>query len=202
VLQLPHAVHELWNSESDPEPPDQQSKRGERSERWTSECVQSCHIDKTLAWSSEHLAAWYGQPKATVPEEKISHLANQALTGDAGQRVLAAWHLSWKPALQASGTNFVQPLLAQLLDDPYAAVRCVAERSIRANGISIPEGYDYTIDPKAREPVREDLWKEWEAAGVTGSSLDTVLLKNGRIDREGFEAILGQRNDRPVRLRE
>jgi predicted CXXCH cytochrome family protein len=150
-----------------------------------------CHIDKTLTWSSAHLADWYGQPKTALPDEKISHLANLALTGDAGQRVLAAWHLSWKPALQTSDTNFVPPLLAQLLDDPYAAVRCVAERSGRANGIPIPEIYDYTVDPTMRAPVRAQLWKELPSS----KSNDGFSLRQ-------LDALVGQRNDRPVRLRE
>ena len=68
-----------------------------------------CHIDKSLGWSLDRLAEWYGQPKITVPEEELSHLANLALTGDAGQRILAAWHFSWKPALQASRTAFTLP---------------------------------------------------------------------------------------------
>jgi predicted CXXCH cytochrome family protein len=161
-----------------------------------------CHIDRTLAWSSDRLTEWYGQAKTVLPEEKLSHLANLALKGDAGQRVLAAWHLSWKPALQASATNLVQPLLAQLLDDPYAAVRCVAERSSRTNGLLVPEIYDYTIDPRARAPVRDQIWKDWEATSATPDASENFLLGNGRIDRGRFEELLRQRNDRAVRLRE
>jgi len=116
--------------------------------------------------------------------------------------VLAAADLSWTPALHASSTNWITPVLAQLLDDPYAAVRCVAEHSCRKNGISLPQPYDYSMDPKSRPPVRDQLWKQWESSASV--SLNTQLLtgQTGRIDRERFEALVRRRDDRPVRLRE
>jgi hypothetical protein len=152
-----------------------------------------CHVDKTLAWTAEHLTKWYQQPKAPLAEEKISHIAKLALTGDAGQRVLAAWHFSWKPALQVSSTNFVQPFLAQLLDDPYAAVRCVAERSSKINGLPLPENYDYTIDPRTRPLVHQELQKRWQEL-MTNSAAKPQLKQ--------FEALARQRDNRRVRLRE
>jgi predicted CXXCH cytochrome family protein len=165
-----------------------------------------CHIDRTLRWTSTHLANWTAQnltasaqspgPLAAATTNEIPHVARQALAGDAGQRVIAAWHLSWPPALQASRTNLVPILLAQLLDDPYAAVRCVAERSFRANGFALPPGYDYTIDPRVRAPVRDEIWKQYETTSAP------FFSSGGHLDREKIETVLVQRNDRPVRLRE
>jgi predicted CXXCH cytochrome family protein len=164
-----------------------------------------CHLDQTLGWTANHLHDWYGQPRPALPENatNLSHVVDLALTGDAGQRVLAAWHLSWSPALRASSTNFIAPVLAQLLDDPYAAVRCVAERSSKANGMRVPEDYDYTIDPRVRRSVRDEVWASWETSHRDGVRSDQrLLLGDDRIDRDRFEQLLRTRNDRVVRLRE
>jgi len=166
-----------------------------------------CHLDKTLSWTAGHLSAWFGQPAPDLagPETNLSHAVRLALSGDAGQRVLLAWHLSWSPALQASGSEWVTPVLAQLLDDPYAAIRCVAERSLKALA-AMPDGvYDYTIDPRRRPAAREPLWNAWQinAAGRQFNRTDpAILLRGGAIDREQFEALRRSRNDRPLRLRE
>ncbi len=165
-----------------------------------------CHIDQTLTWTSSHLQNWYQQPKSEIPGDLAAtpHLVNLALTGDAGQRALAAWHLSWPPALSASSTNFIPLILAQLLDDPYAAVRCVAERSAHATGAALSEGYDFTVDPRSRGPVREQLWNAWEhtPSKLRNTNESILLTPDGQIDRTRFETLLQQRNERPVRLRE
>ena len=59
-------------------------------------------------------------------------MALMALEGDAGQRVIAAEAIGWPPAQQASGTGWMAPFLAQLLDDPYDAVRFSAGRVVEA----------------------------------------------------------------------
>src|SRR5439155_2654029 len=90
-----------------------------------------CHLDKPLAWTANQLAGWYRHPIPSFAEDQteVAEAVRLALAGDAGQRVLVAWHLGWEPAWQAGGKSWIPPVLAQLLDDPYAAVRCVAERS-------------------------------------------------------------------------
>lgn len=166
-----------------------------------------CHLDRNLPWAAEKLQAWYGQKTPQLPPENqsVSHVVNLALTGDAGQRALAAWHLSWPPAIETSSADWIEPILTQLLDDPYAAIRCVAARSLTADHFALPESYDYTIDPRTREPVRENLWKRWEQKRpmVKGAIREQVLLTgDGRIDRTRFDATLERRNNRTVRLRE
>ena len=91
-----------------------------------------CHLDKTLAWTGEHLAQWYGQERQPAPadERDLSAALLWTLTGDAGQRAIAAQAMGWKPAQAASGTDWMLPHLAQLLDDPYDAVRFIAGRSL------------------------------------------------------------------------
>ncbi|HYV31666.1 MAG TPA: cytochrome c3 family protein, partial [Candidatus Binatia bacterium] len=123
-----------------------------------------CHLDKPIGWAAKHLAEWYRQPMPNLPENstEIANALRLALSGDAGQRVLIAWHLSWPSALQVSGTNWIAPVLGQLLDDPYAAVRCVAARSLQAIAGLTPPGYDFVEDPRSRPPVREAVWRAWQ----------------------------------------
>jgi predicted CXXCH cytochrome family protein len=165
-----------------------------------------CHIDQTLSWTSVRLVEWYKQPLPELPSELMNapYVPVLALSGDAGQRVLVAWHLSWPPALAVSSANIVAPLLAQLLDDPYAAIRCVAERSCKADGVALPETYDYAIDPRSRPGAREILWDRYDAQArnPASSNQSPLLLTNGKIDREKLEALARKRNDRPIRLRE
>ena len=91
-----------------------------------------CHLDKTLKWTSDHLSTWYAQPmpKLTDDDEKISAIAKLLLSGDAGQRALAAFALGWQPALAVSGNDWEAPLLASGLDDHYPAIRFISHRSL------------------------------------------------------------------------
>ena len=92
-----------------------------------------CHLDESLAWTSKHLANWYGQPAATLEEDErvTSAWALWALRGDAGQRVVAAWHPRWQQAQEAAGSEWTRIVLEELAKDPYSAVSYVAEASIK-----------------------------------------------------------------------
>jgi predicted CXXCH cytochrome family protein len=169
-----------------------------------------CHLDKTLAWTANRLAEWYNQSKPQLSEQtaEVADALRLALAGDAGQRVLIAWHLSWPSALQISGTNWIPAVLGQLLDDPYAAVRCVAGRSLRGISNLTPPGYDYVEDPRTRAPVREAVWASWQrqTREAEGSALwaSDLLIRADDLtaQRAAFEGWLRMRDDRPVRLRE
>jgi predicted CXXCH cytochrome family protein len=169
-----------------------------------------CHLDKPLAWTADRLAAWYQRPAPQMPEgsAEMSHALRIALSGDAGQRVLIAWHLSWHPALQISGTNWIAPVLGQMLDDPYAAIRCVAERSLRAISTAAPDGYDFAKDPRTRPPVRDLVWTNWQTH-LPASEIGEILSRRLPVrpddlssQRADFDRRLRMRNDRPIRLRE
>lgn len=92
-----------------------------------------CHLDKSLAWTGTHLESWYGieTPDLTNDQRQYSATALWALTGDAGQRALAAASLGWDAAQDASRTDWVGAVIAQLLADPYDAVRHIAHRSLQ-----------------------------------------------------------------------
>ena len=113
-----------------------------------------CHLDKTLAWTGDYLAEWYGQERQPAPadERDLSAALLWTLTGDAGQRAIAAQAMGWKPAQAASGTDWMLPHLAQLLDDPYDAVRFIAGRSLG----TLPEfgSFQYRLRGAARSAAR------------------------------------------------
>ena len=166
-----------------------------------------CHLDQTLSWTAQHLKAWYAQEVPEIPQQgrSLSHAVRLALAGDAGQRALVAWHLGWPQAQQSSGTNWQAAILGQLLDDPYAAVRLVAERSARTLDL-LPVNYDYTISPDQRAPAREALWVKWiESGTILAPQREAQLLAWPRDlsrQRRTIDELLGARDHRPVRLRE
>jgi predicted CXXCH cytochrome family protein len=168
-----------------------------------------CHLDQTLAWTTDHLAEWYGQPASPLPggSTDVAQAVHLALAGDAGQRVLIAWHLGWRAAHQASGTNWIAPILGQLLDDPYAAVRCVAFRSLQVVAPGF-EGYDHVPQPRTRQPARDAVWTRWQREWPSDPNRSLpnrfVLVQPHDLpaQRQAFDVWLTRRNERPVRLRE
>lgn len=129
-----------------------------------------CHLDRTLAWTNDKLSEWYETPPATLgpDEERIAGAILWLLRGDAGQRAIVADALGRTSARQTSGTDWMSPYLTQLLDDPYAAVRYVAARSLRAPAPPGPSVSRPEVQLSAQERAR----------------------------------LLGQRNDRPMNLKE
>jgi hypothetical protein len=98
--------------------------------------------------------------------------------------------------------------LGQLLDDPYAAVRCVAARSLQAISGLTPPGYDFVEEPRSRAPMREEVWrswqKQWQAEGVSNPPVRSLLVWPADLNaqRTAFDEWLRLRDPRPVRLRE
>ncbi len=143
----------------------------------------------------------------TEQEHTISAAVLWALKGDAGQRAIVAQAMWWKPAQQASGTAWMAPILAQLLDDPYDAVRFIAARSLRSTpGFqSFPD--DFVAPPKERYAAQLSAMRIWDRAGRGTSTLAAdraalLLDQAGGLRVEDMLRILKERNNRPVLLRE
>lgn len=165
-----------------------------------------CHMDKTLEWTSSHLAGWYGQAPVSLSQEQknISASLLWLLKGDAGQRALVAWSMGWAPAQKASGVRWMAPFLAYMLKDDYEAIRIIALRSIR----KIP-GLDVVpFDEKSllgdSEPLKNRILAKWKSlqAGKLGR-LPTVLIRaSGDPDYKQIEELIHQKDKTPVRLNE
>ncbi|HKU39652.1 MAG TPA: multiheme c-type cytochrome [Polyangiales bacterium] len=117
----------------------------------------ACHLDRSLGWAAEQLQARYGiaPPELDADQREVQAGWLLALRGDAGQRALIAWAAGWAPAASASPRADLPALLGVLMDDPYDAVRYVAERSLRAlPGVDTAQlDYDFVQPPERRAPV-------------------------------------------------
>jgi hypothetical protein len=166
-----------------------------------------CHQDKTLAWTADHLASWYKQPKPklSTDEERIAATALWALSGDAGQRAVTAWTLGWAEGHQASGNHWQAPLLAQLLDDPYDGVRFVAQRSLKRLPGFAEFDYDFVGPPAKRSAAVERARKIWEQSSSAAKhrfAPETLIDPSGKVVNADFHRLLKLRDDRPIDISE
>ncbi len=165
-----------------------------------------CHLDKSLAWTAEQLSDWYGieQPAMSDDERRISATLLWLLHGDAAQRSLAAWTLGWDAAHEASGSDWIAPHLAPLLEDPYHAVRNIAAGSLRSLDGFESFQYDYVASPAELAEARRRLLQTWHGrdseAPKTGDSI--MIGPDGLLRQDEVDRLLKQRDDRPVFLAE
>jgi hypothetical protein len=162
-----------------------------------------CHLDRTLAWSSEYLDEWYGQPRVTLDEDERTIAASVlwTLQGDAVQRTILAWHLGWEPAREASGGSWVAAYLAQLLTDPYSATRQVAYRSIRGLPGFETLVYDYVAPRGELERSATLATETWLALAESREASPHLLMEEGGVpDVEEWLRLLEQRDHRPVTI--
>ncbi|HEY8378487.1 MAG TPA: ammonia-forming cytochrome c nitrite reductase subunit c552 [Nannocystis sp.] len=164
-----------------------------------------CHTDRPLAWTAKWLRAWYSHPLPDLDDDqqRVSAAVLWAVTGDAGQRALAADALG-RPG--PADLAWRAPILAHLLADPYEAVRQIAARSLR----QLPEATGLEIDPLAPPDVRAataaELLARWRAdfSGLSPrtSSSAVLLTPDGDLDTAAFAALAARRDDRPIDLKE
>lgn len=164
-----------------------------------------CHLDQTLRWTATQLQNWYKQPPVSLSaeDEEISSALLLLLKGDAAQRALIAWNLGRPEAKAASGEQWMGPFLAQLLGDPYPAVRFMAQRTLK----TFPEFANLDFDVISPEPDRSaartrvmDAWrqKNWGKLDRIGPHL--LLHPDGSLQQSLVERLLLQRNNRIVEL--
>ena len=165
-----------------------------------------CHLDKTKSWSARYLSLWYGQPNVELDEEdrRVAASLLWLLRGDAAQRAVVAWHLGWEPAKKISGEDWLAPFLAQLLEDPYSAVRNVAGRALKK--LTHYEGFEYDFIASEQELADSvlravDIWNNRPVAGrQTGSSI--LITPEGTLQQNLVDELLRLRDDRHIYLAE
>jgi hypothetical protein len=127
------------------------------------------------------------------------------LRGDAGQRALAAWSMGWDDAQVAAGGKWQAPYLAQLLEDPYPAVRYIALRSLKQLSGFEEFTADFVGPAGDRRAAHERVLQLWEQArsGRLDQTGEAILIdSDGLLDRAAFERLLRQRDDRDIDLKE
>ncbi|MFM7102481.1 MAG: cytochrome c3 family protein [Verrucomicrobiota bacterium] len=164
-----------------------------------------CHLDRPLAWTQEWLGRWYRQPAVELPPGagQLSAAAQWLLQGHAAQRVIAAWHFGWEPALQAGGGAWVAPLLAATLADDYGPVRFVAARSLRQQPGFAELAVDFLAAPDERRRTAEEVLDRAAAREPAGPGRSERLqLPDGRPDRAALETLRQAQDRRPVTVKE
>ena len=167
-----------------------------------------CHLDRTLDWAAGYLGEWYGQqpaPELSDDERNVAGSLLRALSGDANQRALIAWHMGWEPARAASGETWLAPTLAHLLNDPYSAVRYIAHRSLRKVSGFEDFPYDFVGGAEHAADGRDRALTRWARAhGAGGSNIRPELLfrPDGRLNADEYTRLSALRDDRAVDLRE
>lgn len=166
-----------------------------------------CHLDQTLDWTARNLSEWYGvqPPELSADEKETAASILWTLRGDPGQRALMAWSMGWQAAREASGSDWMVPLLTALMMDPYHAVRFRAQRSLGA----YEEFADITADSvtgatkaEQRRMVKEIL-THWEQTFPTASERREprlLLRPDGTMDPVRFRYLTEQRDDEPLVL--
>lgn len=166
-----------------------------------------CHLDRPLDAVAQTLSDWYGHPLPSGPQPPelampadVSAAAVWLLRGNGVQRAIATWHLGWPTAIEASDAWWAPALLARALDDPYAAVRYSAWRSLRRHDGYATFEYDFATDPDAQRAAREralDLFVK-----PPGASAPSVLIFERGADQGRLGALEVLRDTRPVSVNE
>ncbi|MCB9662831.1 MAG: hypothetical protein H6732_01870 [Alphaproteobacteria bacterium] len=164
-----------------------------------------CHLDQTLAWTAEALAAWHDQPRPELPPVHTEVAASLvwALTGDAVQRALIAWHLGDAAAREASGDDWQVPVLSHLLDDRYAIVRALAGEALFGRWAT-PEDFDYVAPAEARRAFARRALDAWPGGRprAPAEARQRLLQPDGQVDLQRFSELAAQRDDTPVGVTE
>jgi hypothetical protein len=169
-------------------------------------CSQ-CHLDKTLQWTAEWLREWYGidSPELAGDDTAVAAGVVWSLKGDAAQRALVAWNFGWAEARAAAGDDWMAPYLAQLLDDPYEAVRRIALRSLRQVPGNEAVELDVLAGPEVRAAAREAVlarWRQHVQPPGDDRRAAVLLAADGSLQQDRFARLLAARNHRPVQLHE
>jgi hypothetical protein len=137
-------------------------------------------------------------------ERSISAAVLWTLRGDAGQRAIVAQAMGWKPAQEASGTAWMAPYLAQLLDDPYDAVRFIAGRSLKSTPGFAAFDYDFVAPPRQRYAAQMNAMSIWDRSrqGVLVTAPELLFDATGALRIPEMLRLLKERDNRRVLLRE
>ena len=166
-----------------------------------------CHLDKTLDWTAEHLAKRTKKTKTIVPDIHKTTAASAVwlLNGDAGQRAIAAWHMGWEPALIASGTGWQSPMLADSLNDPYSAVRYIANKALLKQPGFDSFKFDFVADEIERLEKQKKamgIWLNSEKSNYPTPSENILLNNQGLRQQMRIQDLINNRNNKSMRLRE
>lgn len=165
-----------------------------------------CHLDRTLGWTSKTMTSWYGTAETALSDDQQQVAASLLwlLEGDAGQRAIVSRAMAWPAAQRASGTDWMAPYLAQLLDDPYDAIRLGAATALLGLPGFSELPFDAAAAPAERRRMQLRVMAAWDRVrqGSARTSPELLMTSRGELDIASVLAHLKQRNNRPMLLRE
>ncbi len=168
-----------------------------------------CHLELTREEQAKALGDWYDQASSPVPLPTIaqgrSALLDLALRGDAVQRGVAAVSLARPETRRSSGlpAAVVARVLAELLVDPYTAVRYAAIHALAdLPGYEDVAEQDYLGPSAQRRAKRTEVIARATAAVADLPDDRRVFLGGGRFDDAAIAEMLKHRDDRPVSVNE
>ncbi len=166
-----------------------------------------CHLDRTLAWTAEKLHQWYNQPVPTLSQDdqSIAAAVQWLVKGDAGQRALLAWGLGWEPAQKIAGRDWLYPYLIYTLTDPYAAVRFDAWKSLQTLPGFANFSFTYTAADNVLSEATARAYEKWLREVRSPDATyrpETLLDSDGRLQKDIFQRLQNERDDKRIILSE
>ena len=133
------------------------------------------------------------------------------LQGNAVQRTLAAWHMSWEPTFETSATDWRLPFMIQLLNDNYAATRYVTWQSL----MKLPEYqvlqegeaiYEFVSPAPERVAIQQALMDNWSRKmGDLPISNPQLLFRpnaNSQLDSDTLLRLIQNRDNTSILMSE
>ena len=169
-----------------------------------------CHLDRTLGWAAQTLAAWYGGAPTPVTTDAgraalastTARAVEELLAGDAATRAVVAAAFGRREAHATAGDGWEAALLAELVDDPYAAVRHVALESLGAlPGFRDFPG-DFVSSPESRHEQQRLALACYAASARPPVSAALPLDSRGQRDEARIRALLETRDLHPTTISE
>jgi hypothetical protein len=166
-----------------------------------------CHLDKSLGWTQDQLASWYGtRPEPLSDDERTLASSLLHLTqSDARTRVVVAGAFSWPEAQQASGSDWPAQLLTHTLQhERFPAVRYLTHRALRSLHGEAAKDFDYQGSPATRAEQLRGLRLIVERAARPDPSRypHLPLTVAGRLADDVLDRLLRTRSDPDVFINE
>jgi len=166
-----------------------------------------CHLNQTLTWTAQKLEAWYHEPMPPLsPDDRnIAAAVQWIVKGDAGQRALIAWGMGWESAQKTAGHDWLYPYLIYSMNDPYAAVRFDAWKSLQTLPGFSDFTFTYTAADDSISEVSAHAYEKWlreiRNPDVTYPP-ETALDAEGRFRQDIFQRLRSERDDKRIILAE
>jgi len=173
-----------------------------------------CHLDKPLQWTADQLTQWYGHEPIELksPYQDTAAGIVWIMQGNAIHRTLAAWHMSWGPTQETSGTYWRFPFLLQLLNDNYSATRYVTWQSLNripafaeltSTGNATDPSYDFIGSVTQRSVYQQSLMNRWMTQmGKHAEQRPELLIQTGTLDQEAILELFKNRDNTKILMSE